>query len=141
MSVLRVLLDTNVILDLVLRREPWLSQAQAMWDVRDAKQITCYVPASSLTDVFYISRKQIGNDQAKHALRYCLANFEIVTVSRLLIEHALTLAGNDVEDNVLISCALAEALDLIVTRDVGDFSHSPIKAIEPSDVVRHLSLP
>lgn len=56
---LRVSLDTNVLLDLTLRREPWLSEAQAMWDARDAHQIIGYVPASSLTDLYYISRKQI----------------------------------------------------------------------------------
>lgn len=138
---LRVLLDTNVLLDLTLRREPWLTQAQAMWDARDARQITCYVPASSLTDIYYISRKQIGNAQAKSALEYCLANFEVCAVNRLTIEHALTLPGNDVEDNVIISCALAEALDLIVTRNVADFAHSPIQAVEPPDVLKHLSLP
>lgn len=136
-----MLLDTNILLDLTLRREPWLTQARAMWDARDAQQITCYVPASSLTDVYYVSRKQIGNAQAKSALEYCLANFEVCTVNRLTIEHALTLPGNDVEDNVIISCALAEALDLIVTRNVGDFAHSPIQAVEPPNVVNHLLLP
>lgn len=138
---LRVLLDTNVLLDLTLRREPWLTQAKAMWDARDARQISCYVPASSLTDIYYISRKQIGNDQAKSALEYCLVNFEICAVNRLVIEHALSLPGNDVEDNVIISCALAEAIDLIVTRNIGDFTHSPIQAVEPPEVLKHLPRP
>ena len=138
---LRVLLDTNVVLDLTLRREPWLTEARAMWDVRDTRQIICYVPASTLTDLYYISRKKVGNAQARETLRYCLANFEICTVNRLVIEHALSLPGNDVEDNVIISCALAEALDLIVTRNVSDFSHSPIQAVEPPEIVNHLALP
>lgn len=112
-----------------------------MWDARDARQIVCYVPASSLTDIYYISRKQIGNALAKSALEYCLANFEVCAVNRLVIEYALTLPGNDVEDNVIISCALAEALDLIVTRNIGDFTHSPISAVEPRDVLKHLSHP
>lgn len=89
-----------------------------MWDARDALQVICYVPASALTDLYYIGRKQIGNMQARDTLRYCLANFEICTVNRLIVEFALTLPGNDVEDNVIISCALNEALDLIVTRNV-----------------------
>ena len=136
---LRVLLDTNVLLDLALRREPWLTEAQTMWDARDAHQIICYVPASSLTDLYYISRKQIGNTQARDVLHYCLANFEICAVNRLIVEFALTLPGNDVEDNVIISCALNEALDLIVTRNVSDFKHSPIQAVKPPDVLKHLT--
>ncbi len=135
---LRVLLDTNVLLDLALWRDPGLTEAQTMWYARDAHQVICYVPASSLTDLYYISRKQIGNMQARDSLRYCLANFEICAVDRPIIELALTLPGNDVEDNVIISCALSEALDFIVTRNTSDFQHSPIQAVEPPDVIKHL---
>lgn len=138
---LRVLLDTNVLLDLALRREPWLTQAQPMWDARDSHEVVCYVPASALTDLYYISRKHIGNAQAKNTLHFCMANFEICTVSRLTVEQALTLPSDDVEDNVIISCALAEALDLIITRNIADFRHSPIQAIEPPDIVRYLPTP
>lgn len=109
-----------------------------MWDARDARQIICYVPASTRTDIYYISRKQIGNTLARDAIRYCLTNFEICTIDRLVVANALMLPGNDVEDNVIISCAVAEALDLIVTRNVGDFGHSPIPAVEPPDTLKHL---
>lgn len=135
---LRVLLDTNVLLDLALRREPWLTEARSMWDARDAREIICYVPASALTDLYYISRKQVGNVQAGQVVRNCLANFEICTVNRLVLEYALTLPGNDFENNVMIACALAETVDLIVTRNVGDFKHSPIQAVEPPGVLKHL---
>ena len=138
---LRVLLDTNILLDLTLRREPWLTEAQVMWNARDARQIVCYVPASALTDLYYISRKHIGNTRARDALHYCLANFEICAIHRLIVEHALTLPGNDVEDNIIIACALAEALDLIVTRNVSDFQHAPIQAIEPTDILTYLTTP
>lgn len=59
-SPLRVLLDTNVALDWLLDRKPWADAAQPFWDARDADQIACYMPASALTDVFYIARRQIG---------------------------------------------------------------------------------
>lgn len=49
---LHVLVDTNVMVDLILAREPWFGQARPMWDARDASQIECAIPASTLTDLY-----------------------------------------------------------------------------------------
>lgn len=53
---LRALIDTNVVLDLVLRREPWCTKAQPLVEAREAGQIVGFMPVSVLTDIFYISR-------------------------------------------------------------------------------------
>ncbi len=136
---LNVLIDTNVALDLLLRREPWLTQARPMWDARDAGNLFAYLPASVLTEVFYICRRQVGADQAKRAVEACLHGFTILAVDRALMESALTLLGNDFEDNVQIVCAQSATLDLIVTRNTSDFGHSPIPAVKPLDIVRYLT--
>jgi hypothetical protein len=57
---LRVLADTNVVLDQLLRREPWFTEAQPFWQARDAGQVIAYLPSSVLTDIFHISRRQVG---------------------------------------------------------------------------------
>ena len=135
---LRVLVDINVVLDQLLRREPWFTEAQAFWQARDARRVLTYLPASVVTDVFYISRKQIGNDQARHAVMRCMREFGLLAVYRAVLEDALALAGSDFEDDVQIACARLAKLDLIVTRNTADFRFSPVPAIKPSEIAQYL---
>lgn len=136
---LRILVDTNVVLDQLLRREPWYTQAQTFWQARDAGQLVAYLPASVLTDIFYISRRQVGKDQAFQAISRCLREFGLLATYRAVLDAALALPGPDFEDNVQIASAQAGAMDLIVTRNIADCRHSPIPAVEPTDVVSRLT--
>lgn len=136
---LRVLVDTNVVLDQLLRRNPWYTQAQTFWQARDAGQLVAYLPASVLTDIFYISRRQVGKDQALQAVARCLREFGLLATYRAVLQAALALPGPDFEDNVQIASAQAAGMDLIVTRNTADFHHSPIPALEPADVASRLT--
>ncbi len=137
-SSLHILVDTNVVLDLLLAREPWLSQAQPMWEARDAERLVAYLPASALTDIFYICRKQVGLERARQAVAACIQGFTLIAVDHAIVSAALALPGDDFEDNVQIACAMSGALDIIVTRDPAGFARSPIPAIEPLAVVARL---
>ena len=135
---LRVLVDTNVVLDQLLRRDPWFSQARSFWQARDSGQIVAYLPASVLTDIYYIGRKEVGHEQARAGIARCLREFGVIPVHRAVLDAALALPGTDFEDNVQIACAQLSRLDLIVTRNTRDFRHSPIAAVEPAAVTGHL---
>lgn len=141
MSPFRILTDTNVLLDLIMRREPWLTEAHPMWNARDAGYLEACIPASVLTDLFYICRKQIGVSGAKTAIGMCITRFTILTLDRTIIEAANALPGNDFEDNVQIACATAAHLDCIVTRNTADVNYSPVVALAPPDVVKRLPAP
>lgn len=136
---LRVLVDTNVALDQLLRRDPWFSQAQSFWQARDSGQLVAYLPASVLTDIYYIGRKEVGHEQARAGVARCLREFGVVPVYRAVLDAALALPGTDFEDNVQIACAQLARLDLIVTRNTRDFRHSPIAAVEPAAVTGYLT--
>ncbi|MGH2409672.1 MAG: PIN domain-containing protein [Chloroflexota bacterium] len=140
-STLHVLVDTNVVLDLLLARYPWLTDAQPMWDAHDAGHLVVYLPASALTDVYYVCRKLVGADRARQAVEACLQAFSILAVNRVILSAALSLPGRDFEDNVQIACAQGASLSLIVTRDIDGFAHSPILAVAPSDVLGRLAHP
>lgn len=136
---LHVLLDTNVVLDWLLDRKPWSDEAQPFGDARDCGTIVAYLPASVLTDVSYISRRQIGIAGANAAVDKCLDAFEVLMVDRATLEVARRLPGSDFEDNVQIACATREGLDLIVTRDPDGFRDAPMPAVEPAEAVRRIA--
>lgn len=138
-QVLHLLVDTNVDLDLLLARDPWMTQARPLVDAQDAGRVAVHLAASVVTDVFYIGRRLVGIDQAFLAVDRCLEDFELVPINRAILEAARGLVGNDFEDNVQIACAQAAGLDLIITRDVAGFRHSPNPAIEPAAIGGYLT--
>lgn len=137
----RVLVDTNVVLDWLLDRKPWSDQAQPLWDARDAGQVVAYLPASVLTDIFYIIRRQAGIPAAFTAVDRLFDSFGLFAVDAPLLQQARALPGNDFEDNVQIACAMNAQLDLIITRNPADFRLSSVPVIEPPDIGTHLGTP
>ncbi len=100
-----------------------------------------YVPASAVTDIFYIARRLRDVDTAFASIDRVFASLEIFPVDDVILRLARCLPGNDFEDNVQIACAQAANLDLIVTRNTSDFAHAPIPAIEPPAIANYLPHP
>src|SRR5438128_222951 len=110
-----VLFDTNVVLDALLKRAPWGADAADYWQASDDGKIMGCLAASTLTDIFYIARKQKGLSVARDAVRVGLDAFAVCTVDRQMLEQAIDLPGADFEDNLQIACAALADLDMIVT--------------------------
>jgi predicted nucleic acid-binding protein len=138
---MKVLLDTNVVLDLLLAREPWRIEAEAIAHAGADGQILAHVGASSISDVFYISRKLAVAEQARRIVRACLDTLQIVAVTREILVAADQRAGDDFEDNLQVECAVAAGLEAIVTRDPDGFHASPIPAISPTELLIRLGRP
>ena len=62
---MNVLLDTNIVLDVLLEREPWFSDSQEIWQASEDGRLTAHLLASTLTDIFYIARKLAGIEKAR----------------------------------------------------------------------------
>jgi predicted nucleic acid-binding protein len=134
----RVLLDTNVVLDVLLNRQPFVAEAKQIWQAHDQGLITAYLTATTITDIYYLSRKALGSDQALKAIKLCLDTFQICKVDDQALQTALSWHGTDFEDNLQIACALAEGLDKIVTRNVAHFKTTGIGVMEPADFVSNI---
>ena len=135
------LFDTNVVLDALLRRAPWDADAAACWRASDDGKIMGCLLASTLTDIFYIARKQKGLSIAHKAMRVCLDAFAICTVDRQALEQAMDLPGSDFEDNLQITCATLANLDVIITRDKDGFRDSIVPALTPAELLTELNFP
>lgn len=135
-----VLVDTNIILDRFHRREPWYSEAAAFWGAVAAGQITAYATASSVTDLWYISRRIGGLVVARSVITDAMTAFMILPVDRQTLIDALQETGSDFEDNLQIVCARAASLDAIVTRDSTGFSTSSLTIFSPAEAVAHVRM-
>ena len=135
---MRVLVDTNVVLDVLLKREPWVTEAMAVWQANDEGRIVGYLMASAITDIFYAARRLAGREIARTAVRTCLEAFELCIVDRQALEQAEALPGNDFEDNLQIACAIIAGVDAIVTRNTEDFKASTIPVLTPAELLARL---
>lgn len=135
---MRVLVDTNILLDFLLEREPFLHDAEALFQVIGSGQIVAYVSATTLTDIFYIARRHTQSiDRARQAVAITLAAMEICSVDRAVLELALASATSDFEDAVQVACAVIQGLDAIVTRDA-TFSATSVPVLSVSQVLQQL---
>jgi predicted nucleic acid-binding protein len=122
----RVLLDTNIILDFFLEREPFFQDASMLFEAIASSQLEGFITASSATDIFYICRKQTQNlEQARQILTITLAILSVGSVDRAILETALKSGVADFKDAVQIACAEAQQLDAIVTRNPKIFDRLP----------------
>ena len=131
---MRVLRDTNVILDAVLQRPPWHKEADAILQAAGLGQVTCAATTHSVVTVFYIARKAVGTAKARAAVRDCLTGYAILPIDKQTLLDVDALPGNDFEDNILISAAVTAPLDAIVTRNLAHFSHAPIPVWDPAEL-------
>ncbi len=138
---MRVLFDTNVVLDVLLKRDPWVKDSAAIWQASDDGRITAHILASTLTDIFYIARKQVGQDAAHVAVRTCLEAFEICAIDRQTLEQAEALPGDDFEDNLQMAGASIAGLDAIATRNKADFADSAVPVLTPVELLAQLAKP
>lgn len=136
---MRVLLDTNVILDAMLQRTPWHADTDAILHAAGRGEIICAVTTLSIANLFYIGRRLVGTQQARSDVRTCLNTLQILAVDRQALMDADTLAGSDFEDNIQIAAAVAASLDAIITRDLSGFSQAPMPVWSPSELLHRLA--
>ena len=137
---MRILLDTNVLLDVLLKRGDWLANAETIWQAGIDGRLAGCVTASSVTDIYYISRRLVSMQAARRVVRQCLDCLDILSVDNEILEHAYALANDDFEDALQIAAATRDNLDAIVTRDPNGFSASPINVLSPAELITRLQI-
>jgi predicted nucleic acid-binding protein len=135
---LKVLFDTNVILDVLLNREPHAVASAQLLSRAEAGDVSCYLCATTITTLHYLSAKAIGSAQASVQLRNLLALCEIVPVHRPVLEKALDAGFPDFEDAVLHEAARQVAVDAIVTRNPRHFKKSILPVYTPEELIQVL---
>ncbi len=139
---MRVLIDTNILLDFLLQRESFFHDAERLFQAIDSGQIVGYATATTLTDIFYIARRHTRSiEQARQAVSETLTAMEICPVNREVLEVALSSGLADYEDAIQVACAVAQGLDAILTRDNQGFLNSSILVLSVQECLHRLEKP
>jgi predicted nucleic acid-binding protein len=131
----RVLLDTNVIIDLLLDREPFsLAAGRLVAQVARAK-LDGVLCATTVTTIHYLAARVLGAERAVAEIQKLLSLFNVAAVNRAVLEGALRARFEDFEDGVLHEAAVRCGAQAIVTRDLRHLKRSTIPVYSPDQLL------
>ena len=132
----RIFIDTNVIIDVLMQRDGYLSSARVLALARN-EDITLYVSVLTMANLAYILRKSLKGDSFYAEMRKlsCLVNVADTTNNHFL--SALDLQAKDFEDALQYYCAISNECNIIVTRNKKDFAFSSISVLTPEELLLH----
>ncbi len=135
---MKVLFDTNVILDVMLDRKPFSSVSAQLFSKVESEEITGYISATTVTTIHYLAQKAVGYIKAKLEIDKLFTLFEIAPVNRAVLDEAAKSNITDFEDAVIHEAARHVGADAIVSRNVKDFKRSIIPVYTPNELSKIL---
>ncbi len=132
---MRVLIDTNIILDYILNREPYGNYARRIVEACKEKEISGCIAAHTIPNIFYILRKAYTEEERREILLALCRLFDVSDINAGKIENALkNNEFRDFEDCLQMECAKEYHADYIVTRNTADFAASNIPCMDPEQM-------
>lgn len=134
---MKLLIDTNIVLDVLLKREPFYQDAVKVMNMAQYDDIQEYISASAVTDIYYIAYKQIKDTTlVLDLIKRLLMVVSIAAVSEQEIKNALETGWKDFEDAVQYSVALLNEMEGLITRNPKDYEGADINIWSPEQVLK-----
>ena len=135
----RVLIDTNVALDVVLDRQPHSAASAALLSAVEARRCEGFLAAHAFTTIFYLTAKQRNRAVAHRAVKYLLSFLRVAAVDDAVVRRAALVERADFEDAVTAAAAEAARCDVLATRDPAGFRQGLVRALAPELVLAALA--
>ena len=137
---MKLLLDTNVLIDLVLNRKPYVEDTRKLMVAGFYHDAELWASAKSFTDVFYVARKVAPNvSVAYDAIQAIARELSICSIDATDVGNALSLRWPDFEDCVVYQAARKLKADYLITRNGKDFAGSSVPTMTPTEFLDHMA--
>jgi len=138
---MKILLDTNVVLDHFLERKPFAHAAGLIFTATEQRKLETYVGATTVTTIHYLATKSLGSKQGRSVIERLLRLFELAPLNRTILASALLLKFSDFEDAVLHEAAIHSGAQAIVTRECKGFENANLSVYSADEfIVAYTSL-
>lgn len=128
-----VLVDLNVILDVLARRQPHYARAADLWARIERGEVGGLIAAHSATTLHYLLTRHSGIEEATSAVRDVLSVFGVAAVDGEVLQHALRMGWSDFEDAVQMGAGAKAGAEYLITRNPADFESGPIPVLGPAE--------
>ncbi|MCD8095168.1 MAG: PIN domain-containing protein [Ruminococcus sp.] len=135
---MKVMIDTNILLDVMFNRADFVEASSKIWKLSEIKKIHGYICALSIPNIVYVLRKELTPEKVQTIVNQISLIFEIVDLKASDLKLAADMKLSDYEDAIQIACAYRLKADLIVTRNIRDFSESKIPVLNPDELLEKI---
>ena len=130
----RYLLDINIVLDYLLQREPWYPLAKELFKAESQEKVDLFIAANTVATIHYFIRKKDSPTKAMAKVEMLLRRLRIADVTGAVINGALRLGLEDLEDGIQALAAIEAMIPTLVTRDVKDYGRMACLQVIPPEV-------
>jgi predicted nucleic acid-binding protein len=135
---MKILIDANIALDVLLERQPFYVSGVRVLGLSKGG-IELFISASTVTDIYYITRKELKNKESALALlKNLLTSVDVAAVTNNEIYRAIDLNWSDLEDAVQYAAGETLAVDYLVTRNISDFTAAAYPVVTPDELINIL---
>ena len=136
-----LLIDTNILLDWTMQREPFAEEAEKIIGLCIDEEVRGYVACHSLLNAFYVMRKGYSIEERREAILMFCETFTIVGIDEDMLLKSLGAADfHDIEDGLQVQCAVSASVDYIITRDPKGFKNSEIPVLSPEAFLARMEM-
>ena len=135
---MKLLIDANILLDVLQKREPHYKYSSIIWKLCEAGKVTGYVSVLTFMNMVYIMRKELSPEKIDDVYKALALIFTFEALTEEDVKNALEMRLKDFEDAVQIQTAKRVGADFIITRNVKDFMKSPIPAYSPEELLNRV---
>lgn len=135
---MKVLLDTCIVLDYLMNREGFVDGAEKILEKCVRQEFSGFLTSKSICDIFYLYRKYTKDASfACKQINSLLSILSLLDTTKEDVQNALSLPyTNDFEDDLMMETSFREKMDIIITRNLKDYSTSPVKVLSPNQFLQ-----
>ena len=135
---MRLLIDANILLDVLQKREPHYKDSALIWKLCETEQAEGYVSALSFADLVYVMRKELNAEKVLDIQQKLALIFRFADLTAADLTRAVEMQWDDFEDAVQAATAERIHADHIITRNVRDFKQSKVIAFTPAEYLARI---
>ena len=135
---MRLLIDANIVLDVLQKREPYWKDSATVWKLCETEQADGYLSALSFANLVYVMRKELSAEEIRDVFKKLQLIFRFVDLSTADLEKAVEMRWRDFEDALQATAAERLMADMIITRNVRDFTKGKVPAFTPAEFLARL---
>ena len=130
---MNVFLDTNVLMDVLLERRPFVAESRKVWFLAERGKVAGLVSALSFPNIYYVVRKMLGGDTAASMMTLLRDTFTAVPLDEQVLNQAIDAKFSDFEDAIQYYSALRADAECLLTRNVNHFPDSGLRVLSPDE--------
>lgn len=135
---MRLLIDANILLDVLQKREPYYYDSSIIWKLCETEQVKGYVSTLAFANIIYVMRKELTPEKLEEILRALALIFEFAELSTVDLVRGAEMKWDDFEDAVQSATAERVHADYIITRNIRDFKKSSVAALTSGEFIEKM---